>query len=239
MPYQTVLVTGGSRGIGAEIVRHFSSLGWQAAFCCRNDTQSARTLASETRARMYLCDVSREEQVKDMFAGIQKDMKRLDALIVNAGISHYGMIADMTCEEWDELFAVNVRGAFLCAREALALMQPRGQGAVTFISSMWGQVGASCEVAYSASKAALIGFAKALAKEVAPAIRVNCIAPGAIDTDMLAGFSDAELCDLRDRTPLERIGTPGDIARAAAFLSSEGAGFITGQVLSVNGGFVI
>ena len=151
-----------------------------------------------------------------------------------------GEIQDMTCAEWDDLFAVHVRGAFVASRAVLPGMIGRRQGQILFLSSMWGQVGASCEACYSACKAALIGFSNALAKEVGPSgVRVNYIAPGVIQTDMLRGYTPDELRVLADETPLQRLGTPEDIAAAARFLLSDGPAFITGQTIGVNGGFVI
>ena len=164
----------------------------------------------------------------------------LDALICNAGISYTGLLQDMTVSQWDELFAVHVRGAFLATRAFLPGMISRQSGSILYVSSMWGQVGASCEAAYSACKAALIGLGKALAKEAGPSgVRVNCLCPGVIQTDMLREYSQEDLRILADDTPLCRLGTPQDVARAAFFLSSQDASFITGQVLGVNGGFVI
>jgi 3-oxoacyl-[acyl-carrier protein] reductase len=143
-------------------------------------------------------------------------------------------------EEWDRIFDVNVRGAFAATRAAMPYMVDQQGGSIINVSSMWGQVGASCEVAYSASKAALIGFTRALAKEMGGAgIRVNCICPGVIETDMMASFTPEAVDELAQETPLGRIGQPGDVARAVAYLAGEGADFITGQILGVNGGFVI
>ena len=163
-----------------------------------------------------------------------------DILVNNAGIAAQKLFTDVTADERDEMMAVHVRGAFLCCRAALPHMIRQKWGRIINIASMWGQVGASCEVPYSAAKAALIGLTKALAKEEGPSgVTVNCIAPGAVDTDMMAGFSAQDREALCEETPLCRLGTPQDIAAAAAFLASEQAGFITGQVLGVNGGFVV
>ncbi|MEG2287970.1 MAG: SDR family oxidoreductase, partial [Ruthenibacterium sp.] len=164
----------------------------------------------------------------------------LDALVSNAGFAIPGPLADYALDDWDKVFAVHVRGAFLCCKAALPYMLHQKHGCILNLSSMWGQVGASCEVAYSAAKAAVIGLTKALAKEEGPSgITVNCIAPGVVDTPMLADFSAQDKAALADETPLCRIGTPQDIANAALFLASDAAAFITGQVLGVNGGFVI
>ena len=165
---------------------------------------------------------------------------QLDILVCNAGRSWTGLLDAMTPEEWRELFAVNLDSVFYCCRSVLPHFLRRKAGKIITVSSMWGQVGASCEVAYSASKAAVIGFSRALAKEVGPSgITVNCVAPGVIATEMNRALTAEDLAVLREETPLERIGTPGDVAESILFLASEGADFLTGQVLSPNGGLVI
>ena len=175
-----------------------------------------------------------EQAVRRAFAGLGG----VDVLVNNAGICHYGLISQITPEEWRRIFAVNVDGAFYCIRAALPSMLARQSGAIVNISSMWGQVGASCEAAYSATKGALIALSKALAKELGPShIRVNAVAPGVIQTDMCANIAHEVLESLREDTPIERLGTPDDIAQAVAYLAD--APFVTGQVLGVSGGFVI
>ena len=237
---QTVLITGGSRGIGAAMARLFSEKGWRVAFTYLNSEEKALDLSRETGALALRCDVKSEANTAAMAEQELKQFGHLDALICNAGISYTGLLQDMTVSQWDELFAVHVRGAFLATRAFLPGMISRQSGSILYISSMWGQVGASCEAAYSACKAALIGLGKAMAKEVGPSgVRVNCLCPGVIQTDMLREYSREDLQALADDTPLCRLGTPEDIARAAFFLSSKDASFITGQVLGVNGGFVI
>lgn len=237
---QTVLITGGSRGIGEAMVRLFSEKGWRVAFTYLNSEEKARALSRETGALALRCDAKSEAETEAMAAETLKQFRHLDTLICNAGVSYTGLLQDMTAAQWDDLFAVNVRGAFLAARAFLPGMISRQSGSVLYISSMWGQVGASCEAAYSACKAALIGLGKALAKEAGPSgVRVNILCPGVIQTDMLREYSKEELLALADDTPLSRLGTPEDVARAALFLSSGEASFITGQVLGVNGGFVI
>ena len=236
----SVLITGGSRGIGAAMVRLFSARGWRVAFTYRGSEEAALTLARETGALAIHCDARSESDTLRMAEEVKRRFPRLDALICNAGIAYSGLLQDMTAAQWDELFAVNVRGAFLTVRAFLPGMIHEQRGSVLFISSMWGQVGASCEAAYSACKAALIGLGKALAKETGPSgIRVNCLCPGVIRTDMLNEYSPEDLDALKDETPLERLGAPEDVARAAFFLCGEDASFITGQCLGVNGGFVI
>lgn len=237
---KTALVIGASRGIGAAIVRALCHDGWRVAFTYRQSEAAARALADETGAAALRCDARDEDATTRTVAEAKRLLAHIDALVYNAGTAWSGLIQDMTCAEWDDLFAVHVRGAFVASRAVLPGMIGRRQGQILFLSSMWGQVGASCEACYSACKAALIGFSKALAKEVGPSgVRVNCIAPGVIQTDMLRGYTPDELRVLADETPLQRLGTPEDIAAAARFLLSDGAAFITGQTIGVNGGFVI
>ena len=236
----TVLITGGSRGIGAGMVRLFSQEGWKTAFTYFTGREKAVNLANETGAVPFFCDVRDEAAVAAASSAIKERFPHMDAVICNAGTSYTGLLQDMPAAAWDDLFAVHVRGAFLTARAFLPDMISRKAGSILFISSMWGQAGASCESAYSACKAALIGLTKALAKEVGPSgIRVNCLCPGVIDTDMLSAYSREDIAALREETPLMRIGAPEDVANAALFLSSGAASFITGQILGVNGGFVI
>lgn len=237
----TIVITGGSRGIGAETVRQFAQSGWRVLFTYLRSGDAARALAEETGAIPFRCDARSEEDHRLLAEEVSSRFPAgADALICNAGTAYAGLIQDMSVSEWDELFAVHVRGAFLATRALLPGMIHRQKGAILYISSMWGQVGASCEAAYSACKAALIGLTKALAKEAGPSqVRVNCLCPGVIDTDMMRAFSPEDKAALREETPLGRLGTPRDIARAARFLCGEEASFITGQVLGVNGGFVI
>ena len=229
-----VLITGGSRGIGAAAVREFSARKDRVWFLYEKSHDKAQALSRETGAIAICCDVADEAQVQAAFSQIPA----LDALVCNAGIAHYGLISQITPDEWRRLFAVNVDGMFHCVRAALPGMLQKQAGAIVTVSSMWGQVGASCEAAYSATKGAVIALSKALAQELGPSgIRVNCIAPGVIQTDMCAKVAPEIMDSLREQTPLERLGTPEDIARAMVFLAD--APFITGQVLGVSGGFVI
>ncbi len=237
---QTVLITGGSRGIGEAMVRLFSEKGWRVAFTYLTSEEKALALSRETGALALRCDAKSEGDTAAMAEKVLKQFSHLDTLICNAGISYTGLLQDMTVSQWDELFAVHVRGAFLATRAFLPGMISRQRGSILYISSMWGQTGASCEAAYSACKAALIGLGKAMAKEAGPShVRVNVLCPGVIETDMLREYSQEDLRALADETPLMRLGTPEDVARAALFLSSESASFITGQALGVNGGFLI
>lgn len=229
-----ILITGGSRGIGAAAVRLFRARGDSVWFLYEKRHEQARELSRQTGAAAICCDVAVEAQVQEAFS----QLPALDALICNAGIAHYGLISEITPDEWRRIFAVNVDGIFHCVRAALPGMLQKQQGAIVTVSSMWGQVGASCEAAYSATKGAVLALSKALAQELGPShIRVNAICPGVIQTDMCANVAPEVLESLREQTPIERLGTPEDIAQAMAFLVD--APFITGQVLGVNGGFVI
>ncbi len=230
----SVLITGGSRGIGAAAVRAFASRGDQVTFFYEKNHEAAQKVAKETGAAAVCVDVADPQAVKAAFANI----KELDVLINNAGITHYGLLSQTPVEVWDRIFAVNVRGMYLCVQEATSLFLKHHRGCIINVSSMWGQVGASCEVAYSASKGAVLGFTKALAQELGPSgIRVNAIAPGVILTDMVSNVTPEILEQLREETPLERNGTPEDVAQAMLYLAD--SQFVTGQVLPVNGGFVI
>lgn len=242
---KTVLVTGGSRGIGAEIVNTLANLSFDVAFTYNFSYENALLIKKKAEVsgsvvEMYKCDVSRRADVNNLIDNVISDFGKIDLLVNNAGISHEGLFTDITEEEWDNVFNINVKGVFNCSQSVLPYMLRRHEGNIINISSMWGQVGASCEVAYSASKAAVIGLTKALAKEVAPSdINVNCICPGVISTDMMDSYSDEDIECLREQTPLGMIGMPSDIANMVAFLASDKSKFITGQILGVNGGFVI
>ena len=242
---KTVLITGGSRGIGAAAARAFAQAGWKVAINYCRSAQAAQALAAELcaqggQALVVPGDVAVRSQVVQMVETVRKELGDPDLLINNAGISQQALFTDLTEEDWDRMFAVHVKGAFHCCQEVLPAMIRRHSGQIINISSMWGQVGGSCEVHYSAAKAALIGFTKALAKEVGPSqVRVNCVAPGVIATEMNGHLSPADLEALREETPLETIGTPEDVASLLVFLASDQARFITGQVIAPNGGIVI
>ena len=230
------LVTGGSGGIGSAVCRSLAAAGWTVGVGYYRQKEKAEALAKELGGFPAYGDVSKPEEVERMFA----EAGEVELLVNNAGIAHYGLITDLSYADWRELMAVNLDGAFLCCRAAVPCMVRRKRGSIVIVSSMWGQVGASCEAAYSASKAALLGLTKALAKELAPSgIRVNCVAPGVVRTPMLKDFSEEELENLRLETPLERLGEPEDVAELVAYLASDRARFMTGQVIGLNGGFVI
>lgn len=238
-----VLVTGASGGIGRAAALAFAGAGYGVALHYYTGEKSARRTVEEIlsqggEAAAFQADLSREEQVEALFDRAEERFGTFDVLVNNAGVDWKGLLTDMTLADWDRLFRVNLTGAFLCCRRALPPMIRRQAGAIVNVSSMWGEVGASCEAAYSASKAGLIGLTKALAKEEGPSgIRVNCVAPGVIDTPMNGDLSPEDLRALREETPLGRIGTPEEAAQAILFLAE--SPFITGQVLGVSGGFVI
>lgn len=239
------LITGASRGIGAACARRFARSGYSVAILYRSRADLAEALVNDLRkegqdAFCLQADVADRAQAFAAAEEILRRYRRIDVLINNAAIAQQKLFTDITEEEWDRMFAVNVKGAFNMTQAALPGMISRRSGSIINISSMWGQVGASCEVHYSASKAALIGMTQALAKEVGPSgVRVNCIAPGVIQTDMNAHLNEETMAALSEETPLMRIGAPDEVARAALFLAGEGASFITGQVIGVNGGFII
>ena len=233
---KTALVTGGAGGIGTAVCRALSRDGYRVAVGYHTSREKAEALAQELHGIAVYGDVGDPDSVEKMFA----EVGEVELLVNNAGIAHYGLITDLSYPDWRELMRVNLDGAFLCCRAAVPGMVHRKAGNIILISSMWGQVGASCEAAYSASKSGLCGMTKALAKELAPSgIRVNCIAPGVILTPMLSSFSAAELENMRLETPLERLGEPEDVAELVSYVVSEKARFMTGQVIGLNGGFVI
>ena len=229
-----IVVTGGSRGIGAATVRLLAARGDDVTFLYAKSDEAAAALSRETGARGIRADVADGEAVRAAF----REAGAVQGLINCAGIAHQGLISQITEEEWDRLFAVNVRGIYHCVNAALPSMLHEQAGSIVNVASMWGQVGASCEVCYSATKGAVIAMTKALAKELGPSgIRVNCVAPGIIETDMLACYDREVLDELAEETPLGRNGTPEDVAKAIVQLLD--VPFVTGQVLGVSGGFVI
>jgi len=239
----TVLVTGSSRGIGVGIARRFAQEGHRVAIHYRAEEAQARALYDELANAGYSVmlvsgDIARENEAKQIVSRVRERFGFIDVLVNNAGIAlPTQLITDTTLADWNRVMETNVTGMFLVTNAVLPEMVSQKRGAIVNISSMWGVTGGSCEVAYSSSKAAVIGFTKSLAKEVAPSgIRVNCVAPGFVLTDMTRGFDEGVIAGICEETPLLRAGTPEDIASAVLFLASEDASFITGQVLSVDGG---
>lgn len=242
---ETVLITGASRGIGAETARRFAQAGYRVAINYCRSAQRAEALAAEINAGggtalAVQADVADGSQVREMFRQVRQRLGFVSALVHNAGIARQQLFIDVSEAEWNRLFAVHVNGAFHCCQCALPEMLSRRRGSIVMVSSIWGLVGASCEAPYSAAKAALIGLTKALAKEAGPSgVRVNCVAPGVIDTEMNAALDEAARAALREETPLGALGAPADVAEAIFYLASPQARFVTGQVLSPNGGIVI
>ena len=229
-----VVITGGSRGIGAEGVRQFAKRGDKVYFLYEKEHEKARAVAEETGATAICCDVADGQAVKAAFAQIPD----VDVLVCNAGISITGLLHQLEESQWDRLFDVNVKGIYHCVAAAIPCFLKKQSGSIITVSSMWGQVGASCEVAYSATKGAVIAMTKALAQELGPSgIRVNCIAPGVIETDMCVNVAPEIMEELKNETPIGRNGTPTDIAKAMLYLAD--ADFVTGQVLAVNGGMIL
>lgn len=241
---KTALVTGGAKGIGSAICRALAKDGYKIAINYNSSQNEAEALKNElsaiTEVEIFKADVSDSKQVKEMFSEIEKVFGGVDVLVNNAGIAGQMLFTDITDEMWQKMINVNLSGAFYCCREALKFMINNKSGRIINIASMWGETGASMEVHYSASKAGLIGLTKALAKEVGlSGVNVNAVSPGVIMTDMMKSFSEADIAVLKDETPLNSLGTAENVADAVSFLASEKADFITGQVISVNGGFVI
>ncbi|WMJ76816.1 MULTISPECIES: elongation factor P 5-aminopentanone reductase [unclassified Sedimentibacter] len=242
---KTVIVTGASRGIGHSIAELFAHKEYNVLINYNHSKESAMHLYDKLKSeglfvKTYKADVSNRYEVDLMTKFCIEEFGGLDILINNAGICQEKLFTDITDEDLDHMLNTNFKSAFYCSQSALKHMLPNKQGKIINISSIWGIVGASCEVHYSATKAAIIGFTKALAKELGPSnIQVNCIAPGVIQTEMLSSYNENELGELKEHTPLMRLGNPNDIAGCALYLASLYSNFVTGQVISPNGGFVI
>ena len=238
---KTVIVTGGSRGIGKAIVEKFAEEGYHVLLNYNKSEFSAvETAKKYNNVDVFKADISSPKDVEAMINYAISKYKKIDVLINNAGIASNGLLQDLSLDEWNHLFEVNVTGTFLVTREVLPHMISEKAGKIINISSVWGMVGASNEVAYSATKAAIIGFTKALAKEVGPSnITVNSIAPGIVMTDMVSNLSVEEFDAIRNEIPLGELGSTEDIASAALYLASDAGKYITGQVLSPNGGWVM
>lgn len=240
---KTAIITGASRGIGKATATLFAKRGYNTVICYNESKSEAEALCAELSgagysAIAYKVDVSSSNDVGIMFSYIYSKFGSVDVLVNNAGVCSYGLIIDVDNEEFDRVNGINYNGTFFCCREAVRYMLKEHQGSIVNVSSMWGISGSSCESVYSASKAAVIGLTKALAKELGPSgIRVNCVAPGVIATDMNACLDDETMKELSDSTPLCRIGTPEEVAEVIFFLATDSASFVTGQVISVDGGF--
>ena len=234
MLMKTVVITGGSRGIGAAAVEAFAARGDRVFFLYEKDHAAAETVAKRTGATAICCDVADGKAVENAF----RQIPDVDVLVCNAGICHYGLMSQTSEADWDRIFDVNVKGIYHCVNAATPAFLKKQKGCIITVSSMWGQVGASCEAAYSATKGAVIALSKALAQELGPSgIRCNCIAPGVIETDMCKDVSPETMESLAQESLVGRNGTPGDVAQAMVYLAD--AEFVTGQLLPVNGGILL
>ncbi len=242
---KVVLITGASRGIGSSAARAFSENGYNVILNYNNSKEQAMSVLNDIRRNKtssiaLKADVSKRKEAEYLIDKSLEQFGHIDVLVNNAGIAQQKMFTEITEQDWKKMFSVNIDGMFNCTQLALRYMIKRHKGKIINVSSIWGIAGASCEVHYSASKAAVIGFTKSLAKELGPSgIQVNCVAPGVIETDMNKNLDDLTIKEIINETPLERIGTPRDIANTILFLAQDASDFITGQVISPNGGFVI
>ncbi len=237
---KNILVSGGSRGIGRACIEYFSSIGYNVAFIYHSNDFEAERTAKEFGAFAIKADISFPSQVEKAVENAVDFLGDIDVLVNNAGVSQIKLITDVSDDDWRKVIDINLSGAFYLCRAVLPFMISKKSGKIINIGSMWGKCGASCEVAYSASKAGLSGFTKALAKEVAPSgITVNCVEPGVIDTDMNKDLDKETICALCEETPLGRLGKAQDVANLVGFLASDKADFITGQIIGVDGGFAI
>lgn len=235
-----ILVTGGSRGIGRACVEYLTSLGHSVAFIYRQSYDDAKSLSQATGAHAICADISDKDSAKAAAYAAVTKLGGIDVLINNAGISQIKLFTDITDEDWQAMIDTNLSSAFYITREMIPHMVSQKSGRIINVGSMWGKTGASCEVHYSATKAALRGMTMSLAKELGPSgITVNCIEPGVIATDMNSSLSPEALAELCDETPLCRIGQPWEVAALAEFLASDRAGFITGQIIGIDGGFAV
>lgn len=241
---KVALITGASRGIGAAAAVELAKAGFSVAVNYKSNIDAAAKVVGIIRenggtASAFQGDISDPAKIERLFSEVERDLGEITALINNAGVSHIGLLQDMSYDDIKKHAEINLLGAIYASKRVIPSMIRRHEGVIINISSMWGEVGASCEVVYSACKAGIIGLTKALAKELGPSgIRVNCVSPGVIDTEMNSELTDETISELCEETPLLRIGKPEDVGRTIAFLCSEEASFITGQVVSVNGGII-
>ncbi len=239
------VITGASRGIGSKIAEKMAQEGYSVVINCNKSEAAAQTLKEKItalggNAQVYKADIGNREEAKGLIDFCIDTYGDIDVLVNNAGIAQIKLFTDISADEWEEMVRVNLGGMFYCTQSAVSHMISNKSGKVINISSIWGLAGSSCEVHYSTVKAGTIGFTKALAKELGPSnIQVNCVAPGIILTDMMTGFTEEEMAMMRGEIPLQRFGTPEDIADTVLFLASERSSYITGQVISPNGGIVI
>ncbi len=238
---KTVIITGGSRGIGRATVKLFAKNGYNTAFCYKNSESKAKELETAYKnVTAFRADVSKESELSAFFDFVIDKYGAVDCVVSNAGISQISLFTDITEEQFDGICGVNFKGTFLTLKLAAKHMIRQKRGSIVTVSSMWGQTGGSCEAVYSATKAAVIGLTKALAKELGPSgIRVNCVCPGVIDTEMNSNLTDGDVATLEEETPLCRIGKPSEVADLIYYLCSEQSSFVTGQIISAGGGIVI
>ncbi|OHW61800.1 3-oxoacyl-[acyl-carrier-protein] reductase FabG [Andreesenia angusta] len=245
MNRKTAVVTGGSRGIGRSISENLAREGYNVVINYRNSEQNAEELKERLLSEGFSVDIFRADvsvacEAESLIEFAKMRFGGLDVLVNNAGIAEIKLFTDITDEDWDKMIRTNLNSVFYCSKHALKYMLPQKSGKIINISSIWGLIGASCEVHYSVTKAGIIALTKSLAKELGPSnIHVNCVAPGVIDTDMNGGFSEEELRDITSEIPMMKMGLPQDIAEAVLFFASDKSNFITGQVLSPNGGSVV
>ncbi|NOU68520.1 glucose 1-dehydrogenase [Paenibacillus sp. LMG 31461] len=241
---QTVLITGASRGIGAAIAQRFAAVGMQIVIHYRDSHEAANEIARSCMKQgatvlTVSADIQSHEQILKMRDKLEQMNMVPDILVNNAGISHYGMLADVTEEDWDRVMNVNLKGSFLCTQAFMSAMVKQKYGRIINVSSIWGISGASCEVLYSTAKGGLNAFTKALAKELAPSgVTVNAVAPGAVQTDMMAGFQADEIDAITNEIPVGRLASPHEVASLVYFLALPESGYITGQIISPNGGWL-
>ena len=242
MNNKVAFITGGAKGIGSAIVKRLIKDGYKVAFTYNNSEEKANSLANEfgENCKAYKLDITDSNAVKTIVDDIEKGFGEIAVLVNNAGVAEQALFTDITDDMWHRMIDTNLSGAFYCSRAVLKYMINRKSGKIINIASIWGETGGSCEVHYSASKSGLIGMTKALAKEVGlSGITVNSVSPGVILTDMTSHFDEETMNALKEETPLNKIGTPEDVAGAVSFLASKDADFITGQNISVNGGMNI